>query len=249
MVDQHSEDCSALDEDSGDSNRLGDDFSNQECEVDENESTQKGIVGANKNFTDKPRALQLQYGQPQPYYHPMAGNRSGFHPHLSGHMSGRHYEHRHHAPEEVASVEDPHYHAQTPRSKQLGAHQRTAAYQHPNLSNVKQVKSVAMSQPVVPLSRQSHTNSRAMTEKENETNKQSSLSLCAISEHMSEAARQEKQSAKNTAAMQAIQDMNLKSPAELPHLKGMNVVLTPMGNENAGRSISNISNLFMHPKM
>ncbi len=74
-------------------------------------------------------------------------------------------------------MQQPHLAQQQPH----GAH---GYYQHqqPNMMHQK-----SMNLPVYmqPLSRQSHTNSHAMTVKEHESHNKRSLSLCSISEHIS----------------------------------------------------------------
>lgn len=85
-----------------------------------------------------------------------------------------------------------------------------------------------------------------MTVKERKSH-QRSLSLCSISEKMSASkdlkSRKEEQNQASTS-----QDALLKTSLELQRIKGMNVVLTPMGIEN-GQVQSNINKIFKNARI
>ena len=100
-------------------------------------------------------------------------------------------------------------------------------------------KSLTLPKYVQPLSRRSQSNSHAMTVKEHESRKRS-LSLCSISEHLS--GSRQKQVEKAIDSKEEIES----SPANMQRVMGMNVVLTPMGNEsnNAVRNLNNINSIF-----
>lgn len=131
--------------------------------------------------------------------------------------------------------EDPyvnHYMAHTPLSQQMSATQKPSGKKHggafqPKFANQK-------SHPAhygQALSRPSVNNSHAITFKEHDQRKDS-LSICSMSDrpegvHRHPAHQKGQQEGRDEGKV----EINLKSPAEHSHLKVMNMVLTPM-NDN-----------------